>query len=144
MVHYITYFPNNQPFFNKNRLVKIFRFLAVSLKIQKMKSSEIQTRLAENLKRIRKQKKLTQFELAEKAKISDETIKNIELCKTWTSEKTLSQITDALEIDIHTLFLPVASSFDKQIADDNKQIKANIIENLREFVNVNLKKMTEE
>ena len=109
-----------------------------------MKSSEIQTRLAENLKRIRKQKKLTQFELAEKAKISDETIKNIELCKTWTSEKTLSQITDALEIDIHTLFLPVASSFDKQIADDNKQIKANIIENLREFVNVNLKKMTEE
>ena len=86
-----------------------------------MKSSEIQTRLAENLKRIRKQKKLTQFELAEKAKI-----------------------TDALEIDIHTLFLPVASTFDKQIADDNKQIKANIIENLREFVNVNLKKMTEE
>ena len=109
-----------------------------------MKSSEIQTRLAENLKRIRKQKNLTQFELAEKAKISDETIKNIELCKTWTSEKTLSQITDALEIDIHTLFLPVASTFDKQIADDSKQIKANIIENLREFVNVNLKKMTEE
>ncbi|UKI56142.1 MAG: helix-turn-helix domain-containing protein [Treponema succinifaciens] len=52
-----------------------------------MKSSDIQKRLAENLKRIRKQQKLTQFELAEKAGISDETIKNIELCKTWTSEK---------------------------------------------------------
>ena len=52
-----------------------------------MKSSEIQNRLAENLKRIRKERKLTHFELAEKAGISDETVKNIELCKTWTSEK---------------------------------------------------------
>lgn len=76
-----------------------------------MKSSEIQIRLAENLKRVRKQKKLTQFELAEKAHISDETIKNIELCKTWTSEKTLSQITDALEIDIHTLFFTYCIKF---------------------------------
>lgn len=108
-----------------------------------MKSSEIQIRLAENLKRVRKQKKLTQFELAEKAHISDEKIKNIELCKTWTSEKTLSQITDALEIDIHTLFLPIASSFEKQLFEDNQQIKANIIENLRQFLDLNLKRMTE-
>lgn len=108
-----------------------------------MKSSKIQIRLAENLKRVRKQKKLTQFELAEKAHISDETIKNIELCKTWTSEKTLSQITDALEIDIHTLFLPIASSFEKQLFEDNQQIKANIIENLRQFLDLNLKRLTE-
>lgn len=107
-----------------------------------MKSSDIQKRLAENLKRIRKQQKLTQFELAEKAGISDETIKNIELCKTWTSEKTLSQITDSLQVDIHTLFLPIASSFDRQISEDNKQIKENIIENLRKFIDENLKKMS--
>ena len=106
-----------------------------------MKPSEIQTRLAENLKRVRKQKKLTQFELAEKAHVSDETIKNIELCKTWTSEKTLSQITDALEIDIHTLFLPTSASFEKQISEDNQQIKASILENLRHFVDLNLKRM---
>lgn len=109
-----------------------------------MKDSEIQLRLAENLKRIRKSQKLTQFQLAEKAHISDETIKNIELCKTWTSEKTLGQITEALNIDIHTLFIPVPSSFDKQGAEDNQQIKANIIENLRQFVEVNLKKMERE
>ncbi len=109
-----------------------------------MKSSDIQARLAENLKRVRKQNNLTQFELAEKAHVSDETIKNIELCKTWTSEKTLSQITDALEIDIHTLFLPTASSFEKVRSEDNRQIKANIIENLRRFVDLNLNKMSEE
>ncbi len=108
-----------------------------------MKSSEIQSRLAENLKRIRKAKKMTQFELAEKAGISDETVKNIELCKTWTSEKTLSMITEALEIDIHTLFLPTASTFDRQISEDNLRIKANIIENIKQFVDTNLKKMLE-
>ena len=109
-----------------------------------MKDSEIQTRLAENLRRIRKSQHLTQFDLAEKAKISDETIKNIELCKTWTSEKTLSQITDALNIDIHSLFIPVPSSFDKEISNDCQQIKANILENLRQFVETNLRKMAEE
>ena len=108
-----------------------------------MKESEIQTRLAENLKRIRKAQKLTQFELAEKAHISDEPIKNIELCKTWTSEKTLSQITEALNIDIHSLFIPVPSSFDKMTSEDNQQIKANIIKNLRQFIDVNLKKLEE-
>lgn len=109
-----------------------------------MKGSEIQTRLAQNLKRIRKAQKLTQFELAEKAKVSDETIKNIELCKTWTSEKTLAQLTDALKIDIHALFLPVPSTFDKKISDDKKQIKACILENLRRFVETCLKEIEAE
>ncbi len=109
-----------------------------------MKGSEIQTRLAQNLKRIRKAQKLTQFELAEKAKVSDETIKNIELCKTWTSEKTLAQLTDALKIDIHALFLPVPSTFDKKVSDDKKQIKANIVENLRRFVETSLKEIEAE
>ena len=109
-----------------------------------MTSDDIQKRLGENVKRIRKEQNLTQFQLAEKAELSEETVKNIELSRCWTSDKNLAKITKALGVDIHTLFLPIASTFDKQIADDNKQIKANIIENLREFVNVNLKKMTEE
>ncbi|MBO5124128.1 MAG: helix-turn-helix transcriptional regulator [Spirochaetaceae bacterium] len=41
---------------------------------------EIQRRLAENLKRLRKERKLTQFELAEKANISEAMIKSVELC----------------------------------------------------------------
>ena len=66
--------------------------------------------------------------------MSDETIKNIELCKTWTSEKTLSQITEALEIDLHTLFLPTADSFAKHVSEDNKNIKESIIEYLQKFI----------
>ena len=61
-----------------------------------MESKDIQKRLAENLRKIRKNKKLTQFELAIKCDLSEAMIKNIELNRSWPSEKTLSQITKAL------------------------------------------------
>ncbi len=99
-----------------------------------MTSNDIQIRLAENLKRIRKSQKLTQFQLAEKAGISDETVKNIELCKTWTSEKTLAQITDVLNIDVSMLFLPVSSSFEKD-SEASTRIKNVIGENIVKYVN---------
>lgn len=98
-----------------------------------MTSNDIQIRLAENLKRFRKERKLTQFQLAEKAGISDETIKNIELCKTWTSEKTLAQITEVLDIDVAVLFLPVQSSFELD-SKVTAQIKSAIGENIMKYV----------
>lgn len=73
--------------------------------------NEIQIRLAENMKKIRKEKKFTQFDLAEKAEISEAMIKSIEICHAWPSEKTLLQISKALETDIFRFFMPVASSF---------------------------------
>ena len=107
-----------------------------------MTSNDIQKRLAENIKRIRKEKKLTQFELAEKANVSDETIKNIEVCRAWTSEKTLSQITEALDIDICKLFMPVTSSFNKD-SPEGQQIKNAIKENIRQYVDLTLSEIEE-
>ena len=68
--------------------------------------NEIQNRLATNLKRIRKAKKLTQFELAEKADISEGMVKSIEICHSWPSEKTLLQLSKALDIDVYHFFMP--------------------------------------
>ena len=82
-----------------------------------MTSDDIQNRLGENVKRIRKSLKLTQFELAEKAELSEETVKNIELSRCWTSDKNLAKLTKALDVDIHTLFLPVHSSFNVDSTD---------------------------
>ena len=76
-----------------------------------MNSTEIQYRLGENIKTIRKSKKLTQFELAEKSNVSEDTIKSLEQGRTWCSDKTLSQITEALEIDVVKLFMPISTSF---------------------------------
>ena len=72
--------------------------------------NEIQIRLAENLRKIRKAKKLTQFELAEKADISEGMVKSIEICHAWPSEKTLLQISKALETDILHFFMPVSAN----------------------------------
>ena len=86
-----------------------------------MQAKEIQNRLAENLKRIRKSQKLTQFQLAEMIGMSEETIKNVELSRAWPSEKTLSQISEALNVDVYHLFMPIPASFSV-----NQEIKENI------------------
>lgn len=98
-----------------------------------MTSNDIKTRLGENVKRIRKEQKLTQFQLAEKADLSEETIKNIELSRCWTSDKNLAKLTKALQVDIHCLFMPVCSSFDED-SEDSFIIKKAIVENLKNYI----------
>ena len=98
-----------------------------------MTSDDIQKRLGENVKRIRKEQNLTQFQLAEKADLSEETVKNIELSRCWTSDKNLAKLTKALGVDICQLFFPINSSFN----EDSKEagvIKAAIAENLHRYV----------
>lgn len=106
-----------------------------------MTSDDIQKRLGENVKRIRKEQNLTQFQLAEKAELSEETVKNIELSRCWTSDKNLAKITKALGVDIHSLFLPVESSFDKD-SEDSATIKEAIAQNLRGYVDTVLGEIT--
>ena len=102
---------------------------------------DIKKRLGENVKRIRKKQKLTQFQLAEKAELSEETVKNIELSRCWTSDKNLAKLTKALEVDIHSLFLPVSESFDSD-SEDSVIIKNAIAENIKHYVDSVLKEIT--
>ena len=98
-----------------------------------MESKDIQKRLAENLRKIRKNKKLTQFELAIKCDLSEAMIKNIELNRSWPSKKTLSQITKALDIDIYKLFLPVAADLEQK-KEIKMSIKEEIIKEIRRYI----------
>ncbi len=107
-----------------------------------MTSDDIQNRLGENVRRIRKEQNLTQFQLAEKAELSEETVKNIELSRCWTSDKNLAKITKALQVDIHCLFLPVCSSFDED-SKDSGIIKKAIAENLKNYVDSVLGEITQ-
>ena len=106
-----------------------------------MTCDDIKKRLGENVKRIRKEQKLTQFQLAEKAELSEETVKNIELSRCWTSNKNLANLTKALEVDIHSLFLPVSTSFDSD-SKDSVIIKNAIAEHLKDYVDSVLKEIT--
>lgn len=103
-----------------------------------MNLSEIQKRLGENIKKQRKEKKLTQFQLAEKADVSEDTIKSLEQGRTWLSDKTLSQITEALDIDVVQLFMPVGSSF-KQNKENLTKLKSAIAEDVKTYIEEILK-----
>lgn len=103
-----------------------------------MNSTEIQYRLGENIKTIRKSKKLTQFELAEKSNVSEDTIKSLEQGRTWCSDKTLSQITEALEIDVVKLFMPISTSF-KENKENLTILKNAIANNVKNYINELLK-----
>ena len=103
-----------------------------------MQDFEIRMRVAENIRTIRKQKKLTQFELAERSNLSEATIKSIELAHSYPEEKTLSQITEALEIDVVKLFMPIGDSF-KNNKENTAKLKSAIAADVRNYVNEILK-----
>ena len=99
-----------------------------------MNTTEIQKRLGENIKQIRKSKKFTQFQLAEMANVSEDTIKSLEQGRTGCSDKTLSQITEALEIDVVKLFMPIGESFKKN-KENTAKLKSAIATDVRNYVN---------
>ena len=66
---------------------------------------------------------------------------NIELSRCWTSDKNLAKLTKALEVDIHSLFLPVSTSFNDD-SKDSAIIKNAIAENIKHYVDSVLKEIT--
>ena len=94
----------------------------------------LQRRLSFNLKKVRKILGFSQEKLAEKAQISFQMVNDIEGCRRWPSEKTLSKLANALQTDVYTLFLPEntnaqATPFQKQtIASDLQQLFAESVE----------------
>ena len=94
----------------------------------------LQKRLSANLKKARKTLSLSQEKLAEEAQISVQMMNDIEGCRRWPSEKTLSKLANALQTDVYTLFLPEDSAeqinhLQKQtIADDLQTLFAQAVE----------------
>lgn len=68
-----------------------------------------------------------------KGGVSEETIKNIELCRCWVSEKTLAQLSQSLAVDVCQLFLPVdeLSGYENAIA---MQIRQGITQSLKLYL----------
>jgi transcriptional regulator with XRE-family HTH domain len=76
------------------------------------KSHDLRKILSINIKKQREKLGITQENLAEKAGISAAMMNDIEGCRTWVSEKTLQNLSSALNIDTFRLFLPEVTSGD--------------------------------
>jgi len=72
----------------------------------KEKPIDIRKRLAQNIKNHRELLGLSQEKLAENAGISTNMVRDIEGCRTWVSDTTLTNIAAALETDSYRLFMP--------------------------------------
>ena len=70
-----------------------------------MTQNELRENLSLNIKLHRKQLGFTQEKLAEKAELSSQTINDIEGCRTWVSDKSLTKIADALHTTPANLLL---------------------------------------
>lgn len=96
-----------------------------------MESQELKELLSQNLKKFRKEKGWSQFELAEKAGISEQTMNSIEGLRLWPSDKTLSKLTSALKIAPYKLFLPQKLPIN---SDALKDLKAAAIQSVQDFL----------
>jgi transcriptional regulator with XRE-family HTH domain len=70
------------------------------------KYEKIRQILAQNIKSRREKLGLSQEKLAEAASMSVQTINTIEGCRMWVSDKTVTRLAKALDIEIFQLFVP--------------------------------------
>jgi transcriptional regulator with XRE-family HTH domain len=72
----------------------------------KEKPEKIRQILAHNIKKRRESLGITQEELAETANLSVQTINTIEGCRMWVSDKSITRLAKALNIEVFQLFMP--------------------------------------
>jgi len=78
--------------------------LSYSLNVGKIR--DLRKILSENIRKKRVSLHISQEKLAESADISMYHMRDIEYCKTWVSEKTLSKIAQALNLEAYELLIP--------------------------------------
>lgn len=95
-----------------------------------MESQELRECLSLNLKKYRKIKGWSQFELAEKAEISEQTVNSIEGLRLWPSDKTLAKLANVLEVEMYHLFVPQTLAMQSETISELKHAVVKTVETL--------------
>ena len=103
---------------------------------------EIRKILSLNVKKHRDKLGLSQEKLAENAEISLMMVKDIEGCRTWVSDKTLTGLASALKTDIYRLFMPDIGFEDEMYRTIWNDFKS-IIQKTHQDIDINLKNALE-
>ena len=99
----------------------------------KEKTPELRKILSLNIKRQREKLGITQENLAEKANISAAMMNDIEGCRTWISDKTIKNLSSALQIDTYRLFIPENTSGDAIPVEIIMELSLELHEMLRKY-----------
>ena len=90
-------------------------------------TSDLRHILSSNIKKARSALHITQTKLAQHSDISAAHIIEIEQCKTWVSDKTLTSIARALNMDAYELLLPANNAKQTETGQAALQRTAEII-----------------
>ena len=105
-----------------------------------MTEDELQTRVIDNIRFLRKKAGLSQEKLADKADISRQMMNDIEGRRRWLTKGTLVKLANALRVDVYELFIPSAqeNEITKDIYD---VITKKLITQVKEAVNKALEEL---
>jgi len=108
--------------------------LSYLLDVRKLR--DLRKILSENIRKSRVSLQISQEKLAESAGISMSHIRDIEYCKTWVSEKTLSQIAHALNMEAYELLIPQNLEKKEEAGSKNKtlQLTSELIKDKRKLL----------
>lgn len=95
-----------------------------------MSHKELRIIISQNLKKYRRNKGWSQFELAEKAEISEQTVNSIEGLRLWPSDKTLEKMANVLDVDMYKLFIPQKLVIQSESISELKQAAVKAVEAL--------------
>lgn len=103
-----------------------------------MESEKLREILSNNIKKERKKLGLTQEKLAEIAELSSQTINDIEGCRMWVSDKTMSKLAKVLHVEAYQLLFSEPSNETLTIMEDfNREkllfeLEDRVIRNIRQ------------
>ena len=92
--------------------------------------------MSANIKHYRAKMEYTQEKLAEIIGVSDQTINDIEGCRTWVSDKTIVKLARALNIEAYQLLFPKTEA-EKLFPE---KVPANILIELKDTIKEDLEK----
>lgn len=99
-----------------------------------MTEDELQTRVIDNIRSLRRKQGLSQEKLADKANISRQMMNDIEGRRRWLTKGTLVKLSNALNVDVHELFIPSVHENDN-IKNTYEIITSQIISKVKDVVN---------
>ena len=84
-----------------------------------MESRKLREVLSSNIKKERKKLGLTQEKLAEIAGLSAQTVNDIEGCRMWVSDKTITRLARVLNVEVYELLVPPTPAEYPKIEDSS-------------------------
>jgi transcriptional regulator with XRE-family HTH domain len=97
-------------------------------------SEKLRKILSGNIKNRRKILKISQEKLAEQADLSAQTINDIEGCRMWISDRTMTKLARALHIEAYQLLLPDDEAEKNPAPSSLAEVLLNLRYHLKDYI----------